>query len=152
MSRTLGRPGAWPLLALTTPAWSQALIKDRTLNLCTQHTGSGTQKVSQNKKLIGMLIWLYKISSCHFGTHGGLLDVGNKTMSAPTYSIKESSGPSAHTCEVVWNGWHLSDVRSDICMDQLLTVSFPHLWFFELGSLIRMDGKQVWQFLAVIGT
>lgn len=95
-------------------------------------------KVSQSKKRTGMLILLYKISSCHFRTHGGLLDVGNKTMLGPTYSIKESSGPSAHTCEVVCNGWHLSDVCSDICMDQLLTV-VSHTCDFWVG-LLDKDG------------
>ena len=51
--------------------------------------------------------------------------------------------------QLVWNRVpHLSDIRLGICVDQLVTVSlFPITLGCELCLLIRMDGKQVWQFL-----
>ena len=51
--------------------------------------------------------------------------------------------------QLVWNRVpHLSDTRLGICVDQLVTVSlFPITLGCELCLLIRMDGKQVWQFL-----
>lgn len=114
-------------------------------------TGSPTQRRSQ--KLFKKLVFYGSTCLRHLPSLSSEATLDWCTLTVKSswspHWRRESSGFSVHVGRS-YRTWvsHFSGFCFDICMDQLGTVSlFPITLDLELSSLIRMDGKQVWQFL-----
>lgn len=134
----------------------QMPIKDETLKAVSlSRLNQEYWKVPEILKLLFQMGQLaHKSRFFHVRNQGGLLHVDNNIHLVPAEWIKKFWTLITHL-QLVWNRVPHLEVTSvsASAWDQLVTVSlFSITLGCELCLLIRMDGKQVWQFWTVIGT